>query len=186
MRRSPSHPPRTRPCCISASRAYSEQPGTKRHVGGSRGRTRSWYPRTTSAASCPAFMREPCLHGAPGRAPPQAGACPRSARETGGWPHSAARPRPSRHPRPSAREPGGMPRGSAVARDCDALLPGAAGSPRTPLAASPPAATGRRSSAVRAGYHVGRPPGILPLAGGARLEAAITPPELSPPWGAKR
>jgi hypothetical protein len=186
MRRIPSHPPRTKPCSIRASRAYSEHPGAKRHAVGSNGRTRPWYPLTTWAASCPLLMPEPHPRGGPGRALRPGDACPRSARGRGGWPHSAARPLPSRCLRPSAREHGGMPHESAVSRDCDALLLGAAGSPRSPPAASPPAATGRRSSAVHAGYHAGRPPGIPPLAGGVRLEAAITPPELSPPWSAKR
>jgi len=66
-----------------------------------------------------------------------------------------------------------MPREFGVAPDCAGRLLAAADSPRSPHAAVPLVARVRRSSAVRADYHAGRPPGIPPLAGGARLEAAL-------------
>src|SRR5260370_17291726 len=179
MRGVPSQPPRRSRCSTNASRTYSEQPGTNRHAAGSSGRTSIWYAHTTWAATCPALIPRP--RGTPGAGHRPGGAYPRPARGRGGWQQWAAPPRPSRYPRPSALERADMPRESGVEPDCDGRRPATADSPRSPHAAAPLVARVRRNSDVRVGYHAGRPPGIPLLAGGARLEAALTPPEPSPP-----
>jgi len=74
-----------------------------------------------------------------------------------------------------------MPRESGAEPDCAARRLATADSPQSPHAAPLLVARVRRSSDVRIGCLAGRPLGIPPLAGGARLEAAMTPPEPSPP-----
>jgi len=149
-----------------------------RHVLGSRGRNSSWYPRTTDAAIRPALMP-----GTPDvRALRPGGACRRSTRGRGGSPRWVEQLPPSRCREPSAPEPGGKPRESGAGLGCAGPRRAAGGSPRSPRDGPWPVARGRRSCLARAGCHAGRPSGNLPLAGGARLEAAPTPPEPSPPW----
>ena len=109
------------------------------------------------------------------------GACRRSTRGRGGSPRWAEPPPPSRcrgHLLPNLPISLANPASGSIAPGRAAQLPTHREAHAPTLGRSPEAT----KLPARAGCHAGRPPGILPLAGGARLEAAPTPPEPSPPW----